>query len=394
MPVDLRVVRVLKTASREQTRWPVLDGIRGAAIVAVVAYHGFKIAGGWTSAKIRGEGVDWWWWPVSGGRLGVDLFFVLSGFLLWFSWQGLRKRHASLPRAVGAYARGRAVRILPPYYVMLAVYVPLLARELFTSGEGIWHLGLFATIQQFNEPSLPNLFNTPLWTLTVEVQFYFFLPLFAFLIPRLRPLLPLAATIALSSWWIDHRGVYPASFLLGRSDQFVAGMAVASIVARHQAGEYSLVARGLQKKATVWILAAGAAVLYLHHARTLGLPQDHVLDDWVHPGLGVTLAGIVGHLVLTDRPGRVHRFFEQPGARLVGHLSYGVYLWHFPLYIHALDWTGGAGGSGSAAAAGLLLATALTAAVSSLSYAWVERPFLERKARAAVSGSLPSSGPS
>lgn len=374
-----RIRAALATAVRERTRWPALDGIRGMAIVAVVAYHSFKLAGGWTARKIRTEGVDWWWWPLGGGRLGVDLFFVLSGFLLFFSWRGTRNRHPHLGGAVAALARGRAVRILPPYYAMLLVYVPLLAPELFETAGGLWHLFLFATVQQFNEPDLPNLFNTPLWTLTVEVQFYALVPLAAYLIRRTRPATPLLASLALTLWWVDHRGVYPTSWLLGRSDQFVAGMAVASLVQDHLDGRTGVLIALLRSRWTAWALAGGAAVVYLYHGSTLGLPQGRRYDEWAHPALGLLLAGLVAHLVVSERPGWARRFLERPVPRVLGHLSYGIYLWHFPIYEHALDWTGNR-------VAGLAIATAATLAVSVASYAWVERPFLERKVRTALQG--------
>lgn len=391
-----RIQEALQTAVGERTRWPALDGIRGIAIVAVVAYHAFKLTGGWTARKIRTQGVDWWWWPLGGGRLGVDLFFVLSGFLLLFSWRGIRRRNESVGGAVAEFAKGRAMRILPPYYAMLAVYVPLLAPELAKSADGLWRLVLFLTAQQFNEPRLAELFNTPLWTLTVEVQFYVALPVVALLVAKTKPATPLLASLALTLWWVDHRGVYPTSWFLGRSDQFVAGMAVASLVADHLEGRTGVLVRALRRPVLPWFLAAVAAVAYLYHGSTLGLPRGHRYDEWVHPALGLLLAGLVAHLVLVERPGSVHRTLARAGPRLLGHLSYGIYLWHFPIYDHVLSWTDGRG-TGMASvggATGLVLATALTLAVSALSYAWVERPFLERKVRSSVTPDGPSGGTS
>lgn len=390
-----RIRGSLALAARERTRWPALDGIRGMAIAAVVAYHAFKLTGGWTAGKVRSQGVDWWWWPLGSGRLGVDLFFVLSGFLLAFSWGGIRRRHRRLGPALAEFARGRAIRILPPYYLMLAVSIPLLAPELADTARGVWDVLLFLTVQQFNEPKLPQFFNTPLWTLTVEVQFYVLLPVVAFLIARMRPAAPLLAALALSLWWVDHRGVYPTSWLLGRADQFVAGMAVARLVADHLEGRTGAAVRFLRSKATARGLAAAVVVVALYHGSTLGLPRGHRYDQWVHPALGVLLAGVVGHLVVTHGPGLLHRALEATGPRLLGHLSYGIYLWHFPIYDRVLAWTGGRGDglASTGALAGLLIATAATLTVAVVSYAWIERPFLERKVRSSLSpGPVPSGG--
>jgi len=382
-------VRTALTAARdEQTRWPALDGIRGMAIAAVVAYHALKIVGGWTSGKVRADGLDWWWWPLGAGRLGVDVFFVLSGFLLWFAWKRLRARHPSGVEALGAYARGRAIRILPPYYLMLAVYIPLIAPELLQTTAGLWDTFLFVTVQQYNEPALPGRVNVALWTQTVEVQFYVVLPLVVLLIRRLRPLAPLIAALVLSLWWADNRGMYPDSFIVGRLVQFVAGMAVAAAIEPYLDGAKFGLARALADRRMAWGLGALAAVIALYHGQLLGLPHrgGPDLDRWVHPVLGVLLAALMAHVVLSPRHGKVMRAFERPTPRLLGHLSYGVYLWHFPIYDRLLDWTGGAGAglADGGALVGLACATALTVAASVASYAYLERPLLTRKPRSSV----------
>lgn len=367
------------------------------AIIGVVVYHAFKLVGGWTSGKIRGDGVDWFWWPLGGGRLGVDLFFVLSGFLLWFSWQSIQRRTPNRPAAVREFVKGRVIRIIPPYYAMLAVYVPLFAPELLSDGEGLWHLFLFLSVQQFNEPRLPDLFNIPLWTLTVEVQFYVVMPVVAWVIRRTRPVAPLLAALALTLWWVDNRGTYPTSWLLGRADQFVAGMAAAALVGAHLADDAKTgaawIGRTLRKRSTAWGMSVAGLTIALYHGSTLGLPRGHRYDEWVHPAMGLILAGLVAHLVLgREEAGTVHRSLESAGLRLAGHLSYGIYLWHFPIYDHLLSWTDGKGAGLASwdALFGLFVATVLTLAVAVASYTWVERPLLERKVRSSISGGEPS----
>lgn len=385
-----RTLQVLRMARDERSRWPTLDGIRGLAIVGVFAYHAFKLTGGWTSGKIRAQGVDWWWWPLGGGRLGVDLFFVLSGFLLLFSWRGIRRRNATLPGALREYARGRALRILPPYYLVLLVFVPFLAPELLRTARGAWDLFLFVTVQQYNEPALPARVNVVLWALTVEVQFYVVLPILAFFMVRRRRTGALLATLALSLWWAQHRGMYPGSFIFGRAEQFTAGMVLASLVADHLEGHTGPVMRLVRLQATAWFLAAAAATITVFHGSTLGLPHRSWarLDDWVHPTLAVVLAAILAHLVVSEHPGAVHGLLARPSLRLLGHLSYAVYLWHFPILRWVLGWSGAAdhGLASPAAIPALALATILTIAVSAVTYAWVERPFLERKTRSSLVG--------
>ncbi|HVM39829.1 MAG TPA: acyltransferase [Acidimicrobiia bacterium] len=371
----MRIGAALRTGVEEQSRWPSLDGIRGFAIVAVFAYHAFKLAGGWTSSKIRGEGVPLWGWPLGGGRLGVDLFFVLSGFLLWFSWRSIRRRNPAVGASLREYAWGRAVRILPPYWVMLAVTIPLLAPELLQSAEGLWHTLLFFTTQQYNEPSLPGQLNVVLWTLTVEVHFYVLLPLVALVMLRARAQTAVAVSLLVGLWWFWNRGAYPESTIIGRADQFVMGMAAAAVVGAHLDGRASALSRAFAARATPWLAAAGIAVLWLYHGSTFGLPRGNAIEPYLHPLMAALFCAVVAHLALAPHStGSVRRTLERPWARLAGHLSYGIYLWHFPAILVVDEQLPDAATVTRGAAV-----LALTAATTLASWFLVERPFLALK---------------
>jgi peptidoglycan/LPS O-acetylase OafA/YrhL len=117
--------RPVRTTTRSTgTHVASLEGLRGVAIAAVVVFH---------TAVMATRGASWTGvvspplelWPVFAGKLGVDVFFVLSGFLVFRSWQQLRRRYdGSSPAALLDFGRRRALRILPPYWFSLPVISP------------------------------------------------------------------------------------------------------------------------------------------------------------------------------------------------------------------------------------------------------------------------------
>jgi peptidoglycan/LPS O-acetylase OafA/YrhL len=165
-----------------------LDGVRGAAIALVVLFHAFPT-----------------WLP--GGFIGVDVFFVLSGFL---TAAGLMRERAATGRvAIGAFFRRRAARLLPALAVMLVADVAyeaiadgevgpaLIDGALVLAGIANWSLAF-----GFDRPGL----LAHCWTLSIEEQFYLLAPTLALLLVRrwrVAGLLLFAAVIAEALWRRD-----------------------------------------------------------------------------------------------------------------------------------------------------------------------------------------------
>lgn len=361
------------------TRWPVLDGVRGAALIGVVTYHliRFMIDGG-------GHQLSWPWWPFMGtARFGLDAFFVLSGILVVVSWRAVRRREGGMGPALALFWRRRLRRILPAYWLSLAVFVPLLAPELFGSLEGWGKLALFVTVQQNVIDTLPNQVNTPYWTLTTEFHFYLLVPLVSWLaLRRGWRWLALAASIALSvSWWSGLRGDLAASFIFGRLDQFVVGAIVGDLIVSVADGGRSRLVSLLQRRWTAWILGSALLGVGTWHGSRLWQAPASSFEPWMHPVVGVLLAGLFVHLLGAQHsPGRT--LLSHPGLRLLGLISYSVYLWHYPLQLHGLRFLGVTPDADvpglSFLVAGILL-TGLCLAAGVASYLLAERPFLRRK---------------
>lgn len=346
---------------------PELDGLRGLAALAVVAFHAPTLLDGahWSTAAAR--------WA-RGGWLGVDVFFALSGYLIS---RGLLQTRAE-PHYFARFYGKRALRILPLYYLYLGALValgPLLPARYFAPAEG--DLPYFATLLG-NVPDAmgryPGACLSPLWSLAVEEHWYLLWPL---LVWRRTPRALLFACALFGAVAVGTRALAEtylaahASHMLTpcRLDGLAAGAAV-SLVA-HARGDDVVVA---------WCRrhALFAAAVLLTIALT---PFGPSVFPHVYPSEGFQRLGhsatAVAAAVLVGAVG-----YGSPGAAWlrarwlvhVGKVSYGVYLLHAAV-----------GAALTLLAPGLtrlplelgcpLLALA-TVAVATAVYALVERPVL------------------
>ena len=328
-----------------------LDGVRGLAVAAVVGFHTLGTFAPATLHPLL--------WPVAGGILGVDLFFVLSGYLLARSWQA--------NPSLADFWRRRARRLLPAYWVSLAILIPLSAPHLLRSPG---RLALFATMQSSLVRALPWDVNASYWSLTPEVQFYLLLPALFVLLTKLGLRRTIVIVFAVSIVWrlfTTSHYHHPADLVPGRIDQFAVGMAAAV------AGE-RLQALATRRVALAAVGGLGVVVpVYGYLFWTSGGDPHHLVEACVHPAVGALLG------LLFLRLARVHRVrvLEPRPLRALGIVSYSLYLWHLPVLMLARSAGGRAAAHVFAGVAGSLLAAAL-------SYVVVERPVLRtpRRARA------------
>ena len=353
-----------------------LDAVRGLAVVSVVLYHCFTLA----VVGPRPEGaVGPGWWLLGAGSLGVDLFFVLSGFLLAGSWERCRRRHpAGLRDALVEYGRNRSLRIIPAYWVSLAILLPLAAPALLQTGSGLGRVALLATLQGYVVKELPGQVNLVYWSLTTEVHFYLLLPAVAWALRRYGARLLLPACLALTVLWrLWVHGDLPDSWILGRLDQFVAGMTAAGLVAAADAGRAGWLVRRLATRKALWLCGGLLLAVGLYHGSRFSSPGPQPLAVLVHPLAGILIAALLVRAVTAGRNAGAGVSALGP----VGVVSFSLYLWHYPVLHHGLGVLGldQAGTPAFAVVAGLLLLVAVSGALAVLSYRVVERPFLERK---------------
>lgn len=333
-----------------------VDVMRGLAVAAVVSHHIFAHTGLAVPFLDR-----------FGGLLGVQLFFLVSGFLIVQS---------AFTSSVPAYFLRRALRIFPLYW--LAVL-----------GWSVWYGKLDAALLQLNWPDfLANwlalshfvpaaLFGfdvlTVSWTLSIELAWYALVPLIVYL-ARLKPGKPfwlgviLATLLVSTSWvWLAQRG--QLDFL------YAGALARAGVAPVSDFGRFAFVINAFP--AQLVFFGMGVALWRYHSALSqlpgwlllllvvvlVGWPEQG--SEWLHlnpsPASGVGLAALFV-LILRQQRWRLSLL------KWLGEISYPVYLLHVPILLLVFQhWQ--LGGWGAVA-----LAISIILVVSTVLHHWVERP--------------------
>lgn len=363
---QMRASPVRTATSSTGTHVASLEGLRGVAIAAVVMFHTAVMATrGASWAGVSSPPLELW--PVFAGKLGVDVFFVLSGFLVFRSWQQLRRRYdGSSPAALLEFGRRRARRILPPYWFSLAVFIPLRSPEWLLSWHGWSNVLMFASGQQFLEPELPHRINAVTWSLTTEIHFYLLLPFLALVFVRTGWARLLVALIACSIVWRVATGGTggQSEWILGRADQFAAGMAASAVVAEHARGQTSAILRLVRARFAGWVMVIVLLAIAIPLAATQLLPQPMAFQSTFHVFAGLLIAGFIVRLLTTDR----RSVLSNRVLCGLGACSYSLYLWHWTLMMEATrHWGNGAHVIGAA--------LAVSAVMTAVSYRFFEKPF-------------------
>jgi peptidoglycan/LPS O-acetylase OafA/YrhL len=372
--------------------WPALDSVRGLAVAAVVTWHVYRVSGSTPS------GAPFWRWPLGILRLSPDVFFALSGFLVIRSWHSIRGRSAGSVRAMGEFWRRRARRVLPAYWVSLVVLIALVGRGVLDNPR---HVFLFATLNEYVRFWLPQRVNVVYWTLSVEWHFYLLVPLLAFLMVRIGRWTVLAGTLFLSYMWWSHVPPMelPQGFVFGHLDQFVAGAIAGELVVAHAAGTTHRIVRVVRERWFAPALLCTALAVGTYHGWELHGGHDLAIDPLLHPVAGILAAAGLVHVLTRRGPARL----QHRGLRLLGLVSFSLYLWHWPILDHGMPWLRRFGVLPDAiwVPIAALVLVAIAFAVATVSYLLIERPFLaagrapkaERPATTPDVASIPSAGP-
>lgn len=344
-----------------------LDGLRALAVGMVLLFHG---------------GVSW----AHGGYLGVDLFFVLSGYLI--AGKLLDEQEHTGTIQLGRFWLGRFRRLLPALLLVLvaisifavtvaepnaqrAIRDDVWASLLYVAN---WHF-IFGDVGYFASSAAPSPARH-LWSLAVEEQFYLLFPLLiaglAILGRRGRRILgPVAALVVISTLWtlvLRNQGVSTTRLYEG-TDTRLATILLGVLAA--------LIVRGWSRPPQ-WLRSAVPAAAVFLIAIT---GAAHGTDDWMYPGgqLAFALAAavvIAGAVTLPDT--RWNRVLSTAPLVFIGHLSYSLYLWHWPVYLVLTPARTGLDGP-------LLLAIRVAVSVffATLSYRLVEQPIRLRRVRVA-----------
>ena len=355
-----RILRPFLVSGSSAGSLPALDGIRAIAVILVVIFHCFVLTG----APIVLLNLPFGFGQIdlspyfSTGFVAVDLFFVLSGFLLSQYW--LRADYLGKPRpSTWTYARRRFFRIVPAYYcclfLMLTLLVPFLIGPEFVYsrlGLAMFSAHLFFVQHLFPITSGSYNVNGALWTLTIEAMFYVLLPWMVRLFYRNRWMITLPCFVALTLIWL-----YLCKNSLGPFVQYLQ-----STVARYGVDEPTI-----REYLSRRISGAVGGFRPRHHPGQSLYALSHTAKAAVLParwmGSAVFIVGVIVVLFCMKKlsgPGLLfpyylrhiprlvwvyphdclcHHRWEwcEAGAlcsaplRLVGLVGYSAYLWHMPL---------------------------------------------------------------
>jgi peptidoglycan/LPS O-acetylase OafA/YrhL len=352
-----RSAKILDPAHRYA---PALDGLRALAALLVIALH-VGIYTGQVASSWLGIGAGGTLGPLlSRFTVGVPIFFILSGLLLYrpFAEAALdgRRRPSSL-----VYLWHRAVRILPLYWIVALVALLLFSTDSLTH---LWPTVRTFALLHIYEPAAIPLGITQTWSLATEVSFYVLLPLLAIGLARLvvRPRGPLIAfllleAITVASQILTHlpsAGAYPlAAFWLPQYlGFFAAGIALAAWSAKlARSGQRPRLVVLLAERPWIgWLVALAAYVLVSTSLTGTTARYPTVVEALLEHGLYLVIA--VG---------------------LVLPLIYGLFLWHMVVVESWLRITDQQAGQADFLVL-FPVTVALTIALATASYLLVERP--------------------
>jgi peptidoglycan/LPS O-acetylase OafA/YrhL len=392
---------------RGPRHFPSFDGLRAIAAVSVLLLHtawvsGFTLRSSWGLYTSRLE-------------IGVSVFFLISGFLLYrpFALSHLSERPAPNVRR---FWQRRFLRIVPAYWLALTVLT--YGFGIITVGSGWRGFVVHYFFLQIYDPTA--VFNgiTQAWSLCTEVSFYLFLPLYAAVVglrrraPRQQlvwEVVGLAVLTAISygfRWWFLH-----ISLITVRNGKFVAICAPhcatraswASLMPAWLPSYLDLFALGmLLAVVSVWFAERGTEPSWLRHrlmpwiswgcAAVCFWGVAHVVNDkdilyFITPVANIERQALYGAFAFflllpavfgPEKETLIRRLLQTWPMVALGVISYGIYLWHLDLIDQFMKWTGWQPGH---VPYGVLVAAVfgLSVAFASASYFGLERPLLRLK---------------
>jgi peptidoglycan/LPS O-acetylase OafA/YrhL len=396
---------------KKPRHFPCFDGLRAIAAIFVLLLHT-----AWVSGFTKRSS---WGLYTSRLEIGVSVFFLISGFLLYrpFALSHLSERPAP---NIKRFWQRRFLRIVPAYWLALTVLTYVLGVT--TVGPGWQGFVIHYFFLQIYFPTGPFYGITQAWSLCTEVTFYLFLPLYAAIValrprpPKRQLVFELCGLVILTvisyafRWWTFHLPIitqrngklvaicdphcfghtlWPAlmpAWLPSYLDLFALGMLLA--VVSVWLAEHDWEPSWLRSRWMPWVSWACAAFCYWAVA--------HVVNDtdilyFIQPIANIerqALYGLFAFFLLLPAvfgpqdKSLVRRLLRSWPMASLGVISYGIYLWHLDLINGFLQWTGWHAGKEPWWILALVV-FALSVGFASASYFALERPLLRLKGRIA-----------
>jgi peptidoglycan/LPS O-acetylase OafA/YrhL len=354
---------------------PEIDGLRFVAFAAVFAHHALPHAPLNAVARVSPAIAGWIAAAARAGGFGVDLFFVISAYLI--SELLLYEQTARGTIDVRSFYVRRALRIWPLYYAFLAfavVVAPLLLPREHLGSRDLAAFTFFGANWACALGGYPQSVAAPLWSVSIEEQFYLVWPLILWLVPRAKlkwvavAMIVIAnvTRVALALSNTRHPGVWCNTF--ARLDPIACGTLTA--LALHQR-RFELAP--MQR----WLLGGAGVATILVVARYFDFEGPRWDPMVICPAIAAASVAILLSTLAVD-PQR--RLLARKPVVYLGRISYGLYVFHALGLALGASWItssspivelGGRAG----------VALAITFLLSAASYRWLEKPFLRLKER-------------
>ena len=337
---------------------PALNGVRGIAVLMVFLFH----------AGVPG---------FSGSFLGVDIFFVLSGFLITALLLQEYQHHATI--SLKNFYMRRILRLFPALLLMLACYL-IFCYIYFDNSHQHWRHIQDALLALFYAANWTRAFdlNRPeilghCWSLSIEEQFYFLWPLTITLLLRLSKswrTVSVALLLSMSWGWRQYLLSQHASWnrlyngFGCRADMLLAGCLLAMVW-------HSGFLQTRAKISRCTPLLSAAAVAVMATLAVLANWQASALYQWQYSVVALSTGIIIFELV--SRPhGALAKVLSIRPLVWLGSISYGIYLWHYPILYFMVQY-------GYADGISDIFSALLTLLFALFSWYAVERPALRLK---------------
>lgn len=307
---------------------PVINGLRGIAICSVVMHHLFFADFLYGKGESHSSAIIQLF--MSSGWLGVDIFFILSGLVLYLPY-AKNKRFINKVEDFLPFYKHRFLRLFPLYWFISLISLVFMAHLGLNDPKFYhWFLALLTVTFPFYYDSFTPYLNSVLWSLGVEIWFSVLFPVIVIVIPRLgwlRLIIPIMA-ISCSMRIIGYLHPFhdigaflnvTSDSVLGRLDEFVAGMFLAQCIANP-----SMQQRFTRIKALIGTICILITFMCWEAWYHLELPVwSAAFYAWIF------IAGwflVIGYLVSSHS--LISKVIEVWPLQLLGMMCYSIYLWH------------------------------------------------------------------
>jgi peptidoglycan/LPS O-acetylase OafA/YrhL len=307
----------MNAAASNRTYYPALDGLRGIAILLVILLHNFKYT-------------NYFFF----GWLGVDLFFVLSGFLI----TDILLRTVGEKKFLQNFYIRRILRIFPIYYLTIVIclfIIPSLGAQLrldyyINNQFAFWTFTqnwLFIFKSPSGDPILMHF-----WSLAVEEQFYILWPIIILTVRKHKSLLFISVSFLLLIMvirvllWKFHIEdlAYDSLYTFTRIDGICVGCSIALLLR-----VYPLFLKNYRYLIVLFLAAINFIIYFLNLRSGSRLPYLAFVGYTTF----AVLFGILVYEVITNRSKWIKICFENKILMFFGKISYGFYVYHWPVYL-------------------------------------------------------------